>query len=283
MPTMTPITLSMARSAWQVGLDQCYDGPVPRTGNRHAHRDPVWCTWILRSGSVRLRAGNERWQASAGQCVLLPAGLMRDQVFTPGSQITSLRLWIRRSDGAPPLVFAKPLVLATPSELDHSMRALALCPKACNPQQAGHNLACLGQAIAAWWETAQHHGWQMTQEEDLDPRLAAAMAILAEHHGVAPLPWPDLVKATGLSRRQLDRLWAATLGASPAHWHEQRLAERAAMLLRDGDRPIKAVAAACGFTDASHFGRWYRRLHGLSPGRDRHQPTSQRPPKRRQD
>jgi AraC-like DNA-binding protein len=40
---------------------------------------------------------------------------------------------------------------------------------------------------------------------------------------------------------------------------------RARRMLAAGEPPA-AAAAACGFADQSHLGRWFRRAYGLTPG-----------------
>jgi AraC-like DNA-binding protein len=31
--------------------------------------------------------------------------------------------------------------------------------------------------------------------------------------------------------------------------------------------PLAEVASACGYADQSHLNRWFRRIHGTTPGR----------------
>ncbi|MGR3435564.1 MAG: helix-turn-helix domain-containing protein, partial [Shimia sp.] len=44
---------------------------------------------------------------------------------------------------------------------------------------------------------------------------------------------------------------------------------RARALLRDTDRPVAAIAAACGFPSPVHFSRAYKAEFGTPPLRDR--------------
>ena len=45
--------------------------------------------------------------------------------------------------------------------------------------------------------------------------------------------------------------------------------ERACLLLKSTDLPVKQVAFESGFNDFNHFCRWFRRHKGSSPGRYR--------------
>ncbi len=257
----------------EFGLDRCYDGPVPTSGNQRRHRDPVWCAWIIRGGKVLVCHAGGRLEAGPGALMLMPHGLLRDQQFSSGARIASLRLRLRRSDGAPTFRYAPPLVLAAPEGLDAAIRALAAClatsPVEGTMEATAQRLAAFGAALAQWWRTCLGAGWLPTERAALDPRLGVVLALLEAHGRIAPAPWGSLESASGLSRRQLDRLFQSQLGCSPATWLNERCGERATTLLAQPGLPIKAVAERCGFADTSHFVRWFRRHHGATPGQRR--------------
>lgn len=63
-------------------------------------------------------------------------------------------------------------------------------------------------------------------------------------------------------------MFARCHGMPPhAFWLMARL-NHARGLLRSGEG-IAAAAAEAGFADQSHFGRWFRRAFGVTPGRYR--------------
>ena len=72
----------------------------------------------------------------------------------------------------------------------------------------------------------------------------------------------------GLSREGFSRMFTRRHGMPPhAFWLMARL-NHARGLLRSGEG-IAAAAAEAGFADQSHFGRWFRRAFGVTPGRYR--------------
>jgi AraC family carnitine catabolism transcriptional activator len=75
----------------------------------------------------------------------------------------------------------------------------------------------------------------------------------------------DLAGRIGITRRQLERLFAAHLQTSPAAFYLSLRLDRARQLLEQSDMGIMAIAVACGFSSASHFGRAYRKHFGLRP------------------
>ena len=97
-----------------------------------------------------------------------------------------------------------------------------------------------------------------------DPAIAAAMTRLAadpaRDPGVAAL-----AVAADMPVRTFARRFLAAVGITP-HQHLQRLrTSLAKTLLLDPQRSVAEVAHACGFADASHFGRVFRRYAGDSP------------------
>jgi len=54
-------------------------------------------------------------------------------------------------------------------------------------------------------------------------------------------------------------------GLTPAHFATQVRVHEAARMLIETRLPLKAIAAACGFANANHFSKAFRRLQHLSP------------------
>lgn len=81
----------------------------------------------------------------------------------------------------------------------------------------------------------------------------------------APLRLSDLAKEAGLSRYQLIRGFAHTVGMTPHAYLLQRRVALARRLIRRG-LPLADVAASSGFHDQSHLTRCFVRWIGVTPG-----------------
>jgi len=101
-----------------------------------------------------------------------------------------------------------------------------------------------------------------------DPSVAKALALMQERHR-EPLTFSDLARDAGLGRRVLERRFRDALGRSPGEMLLRMRIETARALLRDTNLPVEEVAAASGFTHASHFGRHFKASDGRTPGRFR--------------
>ena len=67
-----------------------------------------------------------------------------------------------------------------------------------------------------------------------------------------------------MSRQHLRRQFLQSLGESPKEWIETQRLEAAIRLLRAG-KSVKEVAIELGFSNSSHFGRFFLRKTGYSP------------------
>ncbi len=72
--------------------------------------------------------------------------------------------------------------------------------------------------------------------------------------------------ACGLSPSYFARAFKKSVGTPPHRWLLLQRVLRAKSLLRDADRSLADIAAACGFTDQSHFTRVFTSIVGASPG-----------------
>ncbi len=85
----------------------------------------------------------------------------------------------------------------------------------------------------------------------------------------APLTAAELAERTGITARQLERLFRTHLGVTPTrHYTDMRL-ERARSLLLQTEMSILEVAIACGYQSAGHFTRVYRTAFGVTPREQR--------------
>jgi transcriptional regulator GlxA family with amidase domain len=90
-----------------------------------------------------------------------------------------------------------------------------------------------------------------------------------ERQLASPLPRKALAQAANVSVRQLERLFSKHLGVTiDQHYVSLRLA-KARALLQQTSLPIIQIGAECGFSNASHFARVYRRTFGMPPSSDR--------------
>jgi transcriptional regulator GlxA family with amidase domain len=82
-----------------------------------------------------------------------------------------------------------------------------------------------------------------------------------------PAPRAALAGIAGVSVRQLERLFAANLGATVNGAYLNIRLAQADHLLRATGMPVTAVAVACGFQSPSHFSRAFRARYGAAPSR----------------
>ncbi|MDJ0783212.1 MAG: GlxA family transcriptional regulator [Desulfosarcinaceae bacterium] len=99
----------------------------------------------------------------------------------------------------------------------------------------------------------------------VDPRIRKAVYLMEQSIGGDPVHLEDIAKTTNTSVRQLERLFNLHLGKSPlAYFREMRL-KYAHWLLSNTDRAITEIAYECGFSDGSHFSRYYKKQFGDTP------------------
>ncbi len=97
-----------------------------------------------------------------------------------------------------------------------------------------------------------------------DPRLARALDLmLTEPEGAHTLE--SLASAAGMSRSSFAEHFTRAFGRPAMDVLRELRLKKAASLLRRGDRPIKAIAEAVGFSSRSHFSRAFRTAYGIDP------------------
>lgn len=104
-----------------------------------------------------------------------------------------------------------------------------------------------------------------------DPRLEAAVRAMEEAIE-EPVAADAIAAVSGLSLRQLERLFKARIGVSPKHFYLDLRLEKAERLLTYSRMSVREVAVATGFSSLSRFSRAFRARHGKPPSAFRRQP-----------
>jgi transcriptional regulator GlxA family with amidase domain len=103
----------------------------------------------------------------------------------------------------------------------------------------------------------------------LSNRGLIRVAQMMEQHIEKPLSLEAIAKSSGLSRRQIERLFKRDLNCVPKRYYLQLRLRRARELLLQTAMPIMDITAACGFQSTPHFSKCYRNHFGHLPSAER--------------
>jgi transcriptional regulator GlxA family with amidase domain len=97
-----------------------------------------------------------------------------------------------------------------------------------------------------------------------DWRVEQAIEMM-ERNFSRPFLIEELARRLGSSLRELNRSFLRQAGDSPSVvWRKIRLSHGHWLLLNT-NRSATQIAYECGFTDAAHFSRWFKRTYGEAP------------------
>lgn len=95
-------------------------------------------------------------------------------------------------------------------------------------------------------------------------RLKRMLGFIRDHFAEDISP-ADVAASAGVCERECFRCFRQELGTTPLATLTDFRLRRAAELLRETDRSVSDIAAACGFATSSYFGKVFRRRMNLSP------------------
>jgi AraC family carnitine catabolism transcriptional activator len=125
--------------------------------------------------------------------------------------------------------------------------------------------------LPAWrkGEESQPAPW-IKARSSADPILERALAIM-ERTIEDPIPLRVIARRSGVTARQLQRLFARALDTTPVRHYQRLRLSRAHALLQQTDLSVTEIAVSAGFNSLEHFCRLYRRQFNCRPRDDRRQ------------
>ncbi len=100
---------------------------------------------------------------------------------------------------------------------------------------------------------------------DIDDRLLNEVRRLVLEGLPKAIEVTSLAKRFGMSRSHFSRYFRSRTGTSPAHFATFVRLERAETMLLETHEPLKVIADACGFANANHLCKVFRRFRHCSP------------------
>jgi AraC family transcriptional regulator len=107
---------------------------------------------------------------------------------------------------------------------------------------------------------------QLAVKGGLAPALRRRSRDLIEARLDTPLTVGELAAELALSEYHFARMFRLSFGMAPHAWITRRRLQRAREALAQTDMPLADIAAACGFTGASHLANRFRSAVGATPG-----------------
>ena len=96
------------------------------------------------------------------------------------------------------------------------------------------------------------------------PALVAAIELM-QTHLADPLSLKQIARLTGVSQRQIQRLFTEELGQPAMRFYRAMRLEAADVLLTQSALPVGEIATATGFATPAHFSRAFSQSNGVSP------------------
>jgi len=106
---------------------------------------------------------------------------------------------------------------------------------------------------------------RMPYREILTPAKLRALVAFINQNLSSPLRLGDLAAAAALSQAHLARSFRNATGIPLHRYVLHRRLERARLLLSRADARVHTVAVQCGFADAPHLSKAYRKAYGITP------------------
>lgn len=229
-------------------------------GNPMSYEDPDLNRYLRKLNTRKVKLGG----ISGGPAILAKQGLMENRRFTVHWQhiealeelsydfLVERRLYVIDRD--------RYTCAGGVSALDMMLAIIA----------SEHGTA-FAQAVSDWFIHTQmrlaneHQRAALAQQLNIThPALVAASELMASHLA-DPLNEQQIADLSGLSSRQLQRLFKEQIGEPIMRFYRGMRLEKANELLQQSTLPITEVAIAAGFASSAHFSRAFREQFGVTP------------------
>lgn len=116
---------------------------------------------------------------------------------------------------------------------------------------------------------SEHQRLEVAMRHQVFNKRLTLAILQMEQHIENPISIDDVAAGAHISRRQLERLFKTSFGATPSGFYLDLRLQRARSLLKETDLSVTEVSVATGFESVSYFSRTYRSVFKQTPSRAR--------------
>lgn len=130
--------------------------------------------------------------------------------------------------------------------------------------RAGDGLDSAGHAVGKSADKVASESTRRLSDEDKE-LMGKIVDFIEKNISDPSVTVDDMAEAVAVSRSGLTRKMKTLMGVTPADFMRETRLTRAASLLTGTTRPIKEIAAECGFSDINYFGKSFKSWSGHTP------------------
>lgn len=294
---MNPTFLTTRYQDWlalRTNLLWIYEGPVPSSGRGRATGAEstglqatstvmaldYTAVWLLLKGEAEVSSEGRTVKARAGQWILPWSGI-REQRFSADAELLSVRFQAHWPDGL--ALFDQGLGLVFPRErfpdMERSARALLEVVRRHAPSGDARELGDVNLGLAdfiqvkmalllfldRFYDALVGCGLKPSRLGTHDERVLQALSHVDRLPLTVKLREIDLAREVGLGLSQFVRLFRNEVGMTPKRYFESRRRDTCRRMLVTSSAPLKQIAMELGFSHASDFSAWFKKIHGVTP------------------
>ncbi|WP_161411693.1 AraC family transcriptional regulator [Paenibacillus silvestris] len=232
---------------------------------------PNWIISYVKTGHVLTSTGGETHTVKAGEVMLHPPGLP----FSEHADVGGVHLWMQVSILCSHqfdllMLYRVSPVIAIPNPVRYEAVFAKLLADWGNRALSFRDLKIttsalqLTEMILSGWEKAGNpeRSSAYNSSGDRFARLIGQMSMRLEEK----LTREELGRLVCLSANYMDRAFQQQFGRTPMQMLREMRLKRSKQLLEMSEETLEAIAASCGFTDASYLCKQFKKVYGVLPG-----------------
>lgn len=236
--------------------------PDDRAVHNPSHFHNLYELYLITEGSCDYFIANRAYHLSAGDLVLIPAGVIHNTVYCDTGHS---RLLINCHRRYIPLAAQPDWYLYRNAENQKEVRRIFEAIEREWQKQDPFSEDAIGCLMRLLFYVLARNPNQYPAEEQGKRTVTRAVRYIQQHF-TDDIGLEEVAKEVSVSREHFSRLFKKETGFGFREYLNLLRLQKAEHLLRSADgKTVSEIAAACGFADSNYFSVCFKKCYGISP------------------